>query len=450
MNSKSNNTGHSLEMLDLEKILEQRAKLDSLLKQKFIKQIVVMFTDLKNSTSLAETKGDLAARLLIKRQNDILFPIIEKNNGKLVKTIGDGTLSYFNNSQNAIYAAMQIQRCINENNSKNKDNTPIYLRIGLHIGSGIVESDDIFGDVVNVAARFVSLAESGEIYLSEDTYNSLENKDEIFCKFIKTTNLKGKRDSFKIFKAYWNEKEKEEEKSRKNLSLVVRKGGRLTQTIPLTQQDILIGRSKQCNIALDEPYISRQHAKVYYENDTYFVIDLQSQMGVILNGNAISNRQELKNGDEIRIGSISIKFLDPSSEEEQTEFPETTTIFTEDAESNRMFFIPGQFKLVVLSNKEESIEYVITHDGLVIGRLKTSNVMLDDKTVSQHHARIWCEEDKVYIEDLGSRNGTLVDGKKIAKMMIKENQEIQICSHRLCVKKSSKKSIQPLLPEIEK
>jgi len=203
---------------DLEKLLDERARLDNLLKQKFIKQIAVMFTDLKDSTALAESEGDLAIRFLIKRQNDILLPIIEKNDGVMIKTMGDGTLSYFKHAQNAVRAAVQIQKSINENNDKMKDSIPIYLKIGLHTGSGIVEQNDIFGDVVNVAARFESQAKPGDIYLSEDTYNSLSNKDEILCRFIKKTHLKGKKEAFKIYKAFWSKEPRASARGIKNLN----------------------------------------------------------------------------------------------------------------------------------------------------------------------------------------------------------------------------------------
>ena len=63
MDPKDNKINGNSEELDLGKLLEERAKLDSLLKKKFIKQITVMFTDLKDSTSLAESEGDLVIRL---------------------------------------------------------------------------------------------------------------------------------------------------------------------------------------------------------------------------------------------------------------------------------------------------------------------------------------------------------------------------------------------------
>ena len=438
MVSEDDNKKGDLEKPDLEKLLDERARLDDLLKQKFIKQISVMFTDMKDSTALAESEGDIAIRFLIKRQNDILFPIIEKNDGVMIKTMGDGTLSYFKDAQKSLRAAIEIQKIINEINIKMKDSIPIHIRIGLHTGSGIVEQNDIFGDVVNVASRFEALAKPGEIYLSEDTYNSLSNKDEILCRFIKKTHLKGKKEAFKIFKAFWNENEIEEELRRTGPHLEIRIKDELTQTVPLVKENLLIGRSHECDIMLDEPYISRQHARLYFENDTYFIEDLKSEMGVTVNIKEISAKRALKNEDEIVLGYITITFLDPPPVEEPEQPSEVTTILPGKTEATTALSSSRKYKLVLLSDKKKSSEHMITTRGLIIGRLKKNDVCLADKSVSRQHARIWCKKSKVYIEDLGSRNGTFVDGKKIIKKLVGVKQKIRICSCHLYVTEASK------------
>lgn len=199
--------------LTLDELLEQKARLEELFQKKFTRIITVMFTDLKGSTSIAEAEGDMASRILIKNHNDIVFPLIAGNKGVLVKTMGDGTLSYFEDAAAAVRAAVQIQTSIDEHNRTKKTSTPILIRIGMNTGSGIVEKTDIFGDVVNAASRFESLAEATEIYISEDTFNSLPDKDEFYCQFIKTATLKGKTGSFKVFKVFWNKEEIEKDKS---------------------------------------------------------------------------------------------------------------------------------------------------------------------------------------------------------------------------------------------
>jgi adenylate cyclase len=177
---------------DLEKLLEQRAHLDELIQKKFTKVITIMFTDLKGSTSIAESEGDIVSRFLIKRHHDILIPVIKKNSGVLVKTMGDGTLSYFQDAVDGVRASVEIQTSINDYNASRKSGPPILLRIGLNTGAGMVERNDIYGDVVNTASRFESLAGPGEIYISENTYDALGvTRDAFYCRFIKESTLQG-------------------------------------------------------------------------------------------------------------------------------------------------------------------------------------------------------------------------------------------------------------------
>ncbi len=196
---------------DVDQLLASRQKLDTLFQEKFTKVITVMFTDLKGSTALADKQGDIVSRLLVKQYLDFIIPAIQKNNGTLIKTIGDGTLSWFENAQDAVRAAAQLQKDIDGYILANKPKTPILARAGLHTGRVIMEKNDIFGDVVNTASRFESNADPGGIAISEETYNALSDKSEIYCKYIKTIKLKGKEEPFKIYKAFWNPIEAETE-----------------------------------------------------------------------------------------------------------------------------------------------------------------------------------------------------------------------------------------------
>lgn len=198
---------------DIEQILEQQARLESLMKEKFTKFVTIMFTDLKGSTSIAETEGDVVSRTLIKEHNSLVFPAIQQHHGVFIKSIGDGTLSYFDNAQDAVRAAVLIQQGMDQLNMAQKFKIPVLMRIGLHSGKCIVEKHDIFGDAVNTASRFESSANPGEIFMSEDTYNALSDKGEIYCRFVKQVALKGKKEPYNAYKAFWDPQEIESDKN---------------------------------------------------------------------------------------------------------------------------------------------------------------------------------------------------------------------------------------------
>lgn len=202
---------------DVEQILEQQAKLESLMKEKFTKFVTIMFTDLKGSTSIAETEGDVVSRILMKEHNELVIPAIQQHNGVFVKSIGDGTLSYFDDALDAVRAAVMIQQGMDQLNMSQKFKTPILMRIGLHSGQCIVEKHDIFGDAVNTASRFESSANPGEVFMSEDTYNALSDKSEIYCRFImKSELLRDMKGSYNVYKVFSNPREFEHDKIESN------------------------------------------------------------------------------------------------------------------------------------------------------------------------------------------------------------------------------------------
>lgn len=212
MSEQPGNNGGQ-EPQDIEAFIAEQEKLQSLIKSKFTRVLTVMFTDLKGSTTIAEMQGDLVSRQLIMEQNHFLLPAIKDNNGVFIKSIGDGTLSRFDNAQDALRAAVIIQQGMDRLNMSGMFKTPVLMRIGIHTGECILEKDDIFGDTVNTASRFESSAGAGEIYLSEDTYNALSDKSEIYCRFIKQVELKGKKEAYNAYKAFWNPREVELDKA---------------------------------------------------------------------------------------------------------------------------------------------------------------------------------------------------------------------------------------------
>lgn len=430
-----------------------------------------MFTDLKGSTAIAEEMGDNVIRLLIEHHNDIVFPIIESGKGKLVKTMGDGTMSYFDNAQDAVRTGMKIQKEVDEFNKSDQMSIPMGMRIGIHTGPGLVEKQDIFGDVVNVASRFETLASPGEIYLSEETYNLLT--DNTACFYIKTESLKGKSKPFKIFEAVWDESKRKRYKSRPAITdeekkkpsdthsmdstrqmhaytetsmelaakkadagncLIVQRGQDEEEIYPIDKNRLTIGRSSDCDLVLDERYISRKHARITNKDGAFWIEDLKSSMGVVVNGKRIS-KTRIQDGDEIRFGPLRITLVNPP----QVSQPQTEeTMAIPVAENDKTVILSPQqmLKLVILGKNGELSEHDIPPEGLILGRSPTSDVRLDDPMVSRRHMRLAVEDNKVFIEDLGSNNGTQVNDKKIEpeqKVEIKEKEPVKIADFSLMV-----------------
>jgi len=88
----------------------------------------------------------------------IVTPQIDRHFGRIFKTTGDGFLACFASANDALSAAVEIQRDL--------EKQPLKLRIGLNLGDVIEEDGDVFGDGVNVAARLQAMADPGGICAS--------------------------------------------------------------------------------------------------------------------------------------------------------------------------------------------------------------------------------------------------------------------------------------------
>lgn len=140
-----------------------------------IKDITLLFTDLKGSTALYDRIGDLNAFSLVQQHFDRLHEVAVRNDGAIIKTIGDAIMAAFSDPANAVRAALEMREAIGAINRGVPDRELI-LKIGLHKGAAIAvtlnDRLDFFGQTVNIAARVQHLANADEICLTEDIFAS--------------------------------------------------------------------------------------------------------------------------------------------------------------------------------------------------------------------------------------------------------------------------------------
>jgi len=205
---KSERDHASEEETSIEKLLREREKLDAQLKDKFSQNVTVMFTDIKGSTTFFETYGDIEGRLMVQKHNEMLFPIITSSSGRVIKTIGDAIMAAFEAPEGAVRAAIGMQQQLLEYNRSKKDKKDqIHIRIGINTGEGLVEKSDIYGDVVNVAARVESLTEPDDILVSGPVYEHVRKTDDIICRYASQTKVKGKEEPIEVYRVVWGEEE---------------------------------------------------------------------------------------------------------------------------------------------------------------------------------------------------------------------------------------------------
>src|SRR5512140_2587846 len=83
----------------------------------------------------------------------------------------------------------------------------------------------------------------------------------------------------------------------------------LQHDLELSEGQFAVGRNASCQLSLDDPLVSRRHAILYVSRDGVLVEDLGSRNGVLVNGQRIEGRVELRAGDKILIGGQELTLL---------------------------------------------------------------------------------------------------------------------------------------------
>jgi TolB-like protein len=107
---------------------------------------------------------------------ELIHPKIEEHRGRVVKNTGDGFLADFASVVDAVRCAVEMQRGMTYREPDIPEDLRIRFRVGVNLGDIIVESDDIFGDGVNVAARLEGLAEPGGVCVSRMVRDNVRDK----------------------------------------------------------------------------------------------------------------------------------------------------------------------------------------------------------------------------------------------------------------------------------
>ncbi|HUR36372.1 MAG TPA: protein kinase [Terriglobales bacterium] len=190
--------------IGVDALLAHRNDIDAEL-QKHKSPITVMFTDLAGSTSFFEKFGDTVGVAWLEEHNQIVIPKLAANDGVLVKTIGDSVMAYFTDSKKAILASMAMQKALLEANRKRSDGEQMFVRVALHHGLGYLRGGDVFGDVVNVAARIAKSCLPGQILVSEAVYVSTGTETDIKFESQGAVQFAGKTSKEALYEVQWTD-----------------------------------------------------------------------------------------------------------------------------------------------------------------------------------------------------------------------------------------------------
>ena len=187
----------------LQELLETRAQAELEL-EKLRTPVTILFSDIKGSTAYAEKKGDVEYMAMINRHNTLLFPAIEGKGGVIVKTIGDSIMARFDDPVAAVRAGAAMQRVLEQQRNAKPELEPIRIRVGLHTGLGLIKDGDVFGDVVNAAARVQHAAETEQVLITDVLFTAATQAG-FECAKMGRAELKGKAEPIDLYAVAWSE-----------------------------------------------------------------------------------------------------------------------------------------------------------------------------------------------------------------------------------------------------
>ncbi len=218
--------------------------------------------------------------------------------------------------------------------------------------------------------------------------------------------------------------------------LVVAAGTGAGERHVLAEGETRIGRAErpENEIVLHDPLVSRRHALIALSDGAATISDLGSSGGTLLNGAFVNSRQSLHSGDTIVLGQTRLVFSAAKAPAAAVPFvaEQPTILFTAGQAAPSAAIAPA---LVVASGPSAGTRHPLTPGRMVVigrraaaGQADAPAIALDDGRASRRHAAVSVAFDgSATVEDLGSSNGTLLNGERLTQAVaLQEGDALQI------------------------
>lgn len=432
----------------LQELMKQRQLLDEEL-TKFKRLVTLMFVDIVGSTSYFDRYGDVSGLVYVHKCIDMLTLVAERHGGTICKTIGDALMTSFLDPVAAVQSAIDMQHTLDNYNKNQVEPDQIHVRIGLNHGLGMIKDKDVFGDVVNVAARIESLAKTEQVFISESLWEKVREA-KIPCEKIPEVSVKGKAEKLTIYEVQWRKvqpsatvqlpaqapavaarvpvaKAAEPTSEQKGTVMmqaspvavltkpklqyslvVVRPDGTHGQAVKLENVVSVLGRVEGDILFPDDPLVSRRHAKFTVQDAGVTVEDLRSANGIFWR---LRFPHTLQNADIILMGRQMFRFAFKPPEGPPGQSPSKGGKFKlpKPGEEKGAPAGPSGAELIrLLPGGVEDKHYSLATGENILGRTRGTLTFPEDAYLSSQHARVKAEDGKCLLEDLQSGNGTFV------------------------------------------
>lgn len=248
-----------------------------------------MFADISDSTALYDALGNAEATRAVTALTRQMGLAIKHGGGRVVKKLGDGVLGVFGDSTTAAMAVVQLMREQHLAMCTLPQSHRLAVRVGLCSGDVVEVGGDTYGDAVNVAARLCELAGPGEILSTQATVQSVSHEGVGLVR-MGHMEVRGRAEPVVAYQIEWREDDNTEMltvqdglPSEMGTLGVVASRGRLQfdwndtrLSFTAASGALYIGRGANCHVRVDDPRISRMHARVDWRQGSAVLTDLSS------------------------------------------------------------------------------------------------------------------------------------------------------------------------------
>lgn len=177
----------------------------------------------------------------------------------------------------------------------------------------------------------------------------------------------------------------------------------------LVEPKVTIGCASGNDLVIEDPKVAARHAEILVRHEKLTLVNTAGQ-SVLVNGKPAEGSVELNINDQLQIGNAQLEVIDPKQEapKPRTAGASETTGWA--LKSNH----------AALANRVFPIK-----NETVIGRSKDCDVTLGAAHLSRRHVKLMVENGLLYVRDLGSANGTFLNGERITEARVRRGDELR-------------------------
>jgi class 3 adenylate cyclase len=239
--------------------------------------VTVLFADIGGSTLMYAVRGNEIAFQITSSCLALLEERVVAAGGRVIKRVGDAILAAFEAGEPALQAAVAMQRALEAPDCALREEG-ILVRVGIATGAAVHDAGDIYGDVVNVAARLVSLAGADEIFITGETHDSLSEEMRASTRPIDQIALRGRPDWVLVHQYLWKQEGLTVRADRTRGTHTFRAALEITYgsesfDLGKDRPKLTIGRDADNDVTIEDDVVSRHHAEVVLRGDKFLVVD---------------------------------------------------------------------------------------------------------------------------------------------------------------------------------